>query len=99
MPLKNDLEEEDIADAYARYFEYAPPSEYKTTPREKKGGAKKNQRRITYDTLNTWSRRRRREGEKERETKAMQIDRAHPEDRPPKRRSKRVFLTSRAIFG
>ena len=25
MPLKNDLEEEDIA-SYARYFEYAPPS-------------------------------------------------------------------------
>ena len=97
MPLKNDLEEEDIA-SYARYFEYRRRA-YKTTPREKKGGAKKNQRRIHYDTLNTWSRRRRREGEKERETKAMQIDRAHPEDRPPKRRSKRVFLPSRAIFG
>jgi hypothetical protein len=46
MPLKNDLEEEDIASHARCGTPSAPKSEYKTTPREKKGGAKKNQRRI-----------------------------------------------------
>jgi hypothetical protein len=46
MPLKNDLEEEDIASHARCGTPSAPKSEYKTTPREKKGGAKKNLRRI-----------------------------------------------------
>ena len=95
MPLKNDLEEEDIA-SYARYFEYRPEriklllARKRAAPRRTNDGYIRHAQYVVETTT--------RERERERSKRDV-IDRAHPEDRPPKRRSKRVFLTSRAIFG
>ena len=97
MPRKNDLEEEDIA-SYARYFEYRPEriklllARKRAAPRRTNDGYIRHAQYVVETTT--------RERESER-NKSDVIDRAHPEDRPAKRRHRaaRVFLPSRAILG
>lgn len=97
MPLKNDLEEEDIA-YKTRYFEYRPEriklllARKRAAPRRTNDGYIRHAQYVVETTT--------RERESER-NKSDRIDRAHPEDRPAKRRRRaaRVFLPSRAIFG
>ena len=96
MPLKNDLEEEDIADVLRSVLQARRRASIKLLLARKRAAPRR-----TYDgyirhaqyVVETTTRERERE-----RNKSDRIDRAHPEDRPPKRRQ-RVFLPSRAIFG
>ena len=99
MPLKNDLEEEDIADVLRSVLQARRRASIKLLLARKRAAPRRTNdgyiRHAQYVVETTT-----RERESER-NKSDRIDRAHPEDRPAKRRRRaaRVFLPSRAIFG